>query len=278
MDYKFKEGFYWSAAISALQCEGHHFEDGKCRTTWDEWYEKEPERFYDKIDNSIAVDFYSMYKEDIRLAKEIGLNSFRFSLAWSRVILEDGTVNQKAIEHYGKVIDECIKQGVEPFVCLFHFDMPLHMQNKGGWESREVLANFTRYAKVCFEAYGDRVTKWFTHNEPYVPIEACYFHGQQLVCCHRLADFLDPGEYRGDRDEFGVKSLRHQPRQRGLAHARRAPQDHRMRLAGFEGEAQRLAGAEQVLLPHHVVQRARPHTFGQRRRRVRLQRIARRHV
>ena len=177
MDYKFKEGFYWGAAISALQCEGRHLEDRKCRTTCDEWYEKEPDKFYDKIDNSIAVDFYSMYKEDIRLAKEIGLNSFRFSLAWSRVILEDGTVNQKAIEHYGKVIDECIKQGVEPFVCLFHFDMPLHMQNKGGWESREVLAEFTRYAKVCFEAYGDKVTKWFTHNEPYVPIEACYFHG-----------------------------------------------------------------------------------------------------
>ena len=177
MKYKFKENFHWGAATSALQCEGHHVEDGKAKTTWDIWFEEEPQRFYDSIDNSIAVDFYTMYETDIKLAKELGLKSIRFSIAWSRVILEDGSVNKKSLKHYSNVIDCCIKNEIEPFVCLFHFDMPWEMQKLGGWESRTVLEEFVRYAKICFEEYGDRVTKWFTHNEPYVPVEACYYHG-----------------------------------------------------------------------------------------------------
>lgn len=177
MNIKLPENFFFGAATSALQCEGHHAHLGKEKTTWDMWYEQDPDAFYDRIDNSIAVDFYHKYQEDIDLASEIGLDSIRFSLPWSRIVLSDGTVNQVAIDHYHQVIDYCISKGIEPFVCLFHFDMPMYIQDIGGWESRETLERFTNFAEICFREYGTKVKKWFTHNEPYVPIEGCYFHG-----------------------------------------------------------------------------------------------------
>lgn len=170
------EDFFLGAATSALQCEGHHYEKGKEETTWDEWFKKEPEKFYNQVDNSIAVDFYNRYTEDINLASEIKLDSIRMSLPWSRIIRKDGTINKVAVNHYHNVIDYCLEKGVEPYVCLFHFDMPMYIQDKGGWESRHTLSLFKNFAEVCFKEYGLKVKKWFTHNEPYVPIEACYYH------------------------------------------------------------------------------------------------------
>lgn len=177
MEYKFKDGFYWGTAISALQTEGKHAQDGKGDTTFDVWIKEDPERFFGGEGNSVAVDFYNMYKEDVRLMKEINHNSFRFSIAWSRLIPNgDGVVNQKAVDFYNNVIDELIENGIEPFVCLFHFDMPWIMQEKGGWESLEVVDKYAEYAEIAFRLFGDRVKKWFTHNEPIVPIEGCYLY------------------------------------------------------------------------------------------------------
>lgn len=178
MKYKFKDGFYWGTAISALQTEGTHLGDGKADSTFDMWFKEEPERFFGGEGNGIAVDFYHMYKEDIRLMKELNHNSFRFSIAWSRLIPNgDGIVNEKAVEFYNGVIDELLLNGIEPFICLFHFDMPWIMQEKGGWESLEVVNDFVKYSEIAFRLFGDRVKKWFTHNEPIVPIEGCYLYG-----------------------------------------------------------------------------------------------------
>lgn len=115
---KFKDGFFWGSAISALQTEGSHWEMRKGKTTWDIWIERDPNKFFGGEGNSIAVDFIKFYKEDIKLMKEIGHNSFRFSIAWSRLIPDpiSGEVNQKALDYYNDLINELKNNGIEPFV------------------------------------------------------------------------------------------------------------------------------------------------------------------
>ncbi|MEC2222605.1 MULTISPECIES: glycoside hydrolase family 1 protein [Heyndrickxia] len=175
--YKFPEGFWWGSATSATQIEGASREDGKGINIWDYWYEQEPNRFFDGVGPEKTSDFYHRYKEDIQLMKEIGHNSFRMSISWSRLIPGGvGKVNAKAVDFYNRVIDELIANGIKPFVNLFHFDMPLELQNIGGWENREVIDAYAAYAKICFETFGDRVKKWFTFNEPIVPVEGGYLY------------------------------------------------------------------------------------------------------
>ncbi|WP_160676052.1 glycoside hydrolase family 1 protein [Clostridium sp. C8-1-8] len=187
--YKFPEGFWWGSAASATQMEGAAKEDGKGLNIWDYWYEKEPNRFFDGVGPAVTSDFYHQYKEDIRLMKEIGHNSFRFSISWARLIPGGvGQVNQKAAEFYNNVINELLANDIEPFINLFHFDMPLELQQKGGWESREVVDAYAEYSKICFELFGDRVKRWFTFNEPVVPVEGGYlydFHYPNVVDFNR---------------------------------------------------------------------------------------------
>lgn len=185
LKYEFPKGFWWGSAASATQTEGASDKDGKSQNIWDYWYSNEPNRFFDGVGPQVTSDFYNRYKEDIKLMKDIGLNSFRFSISWSRLIPNGiGEVNKKAVEFYNNVINELIDNNIEPFVNLFHFDMPMILQNIGGWENREVVDAYEKYAKICFELFGDRVKKWFTFNEPIVPVEGGYlydFHYPNVV-------------------------------------------------------------------------------------------------
>lgn len=185
MKREFPEGFWWGSATSSTQLEGAASEGGKGKNIWDHWYEVEPGRFFDGVGPEHTSGFYHRYREDIALMKEIGHNTYRFSISWSRLIPGgEGPVNEEAATFYGNVIDELLKQGIEPFVTLYHFDMPKEMQDQGGFENRRVAEAFARYAKVCFERYGDRVKKWFTFNEPIVPVEGGYlydFHYPTIV-------------------------------------------------------------------------------------------------
>ncbi|UKS64878.1 glycoside hydrolase family 1 protein [Rossellomorea marisflavi] len=185
MKREFPEGFWWGSATSSTQLEGAASEGGKGKNIWDHWYEVEPGRFFDGVGPEHTSGFYHRYREDIALMKEIGHNTYRFSISWSRLIPGgEGPVNEEAATFYGNVIDELLKQGIEPFVTLYHFDMPKEMQDQGGFENRRVVEVFARYAKVCFELYGDRVKKWFTFNEPIVPVEGGYlydFHYPTIV-------------------------------------------------------------------------------------------------
>ncbi|MED3645815.1 glycoside hydrolase family 1 protein [Halalkalibacterium halodurans] len=175
--YRFPEGFWWGSATSATQTEGAAHRDGKGKNIWDHWYEVEPSRFFQGVGPQDTSQFYERYKEDIQLMKEVGHNSFRFSISWSRLIPDGrGEVNPKGVEFYNNVIDELLGQGIEPFVNLFHFDMPMELQKIGGWANREVVDAYEAYAKTCFERFGDRVKKWFTHNEPIVPVEGGYLY------------------------------------------------------------------------------------------------------
>lgn len=174
MNYKFPKDFWWGSASSATQIEGAYNVDGKEQNIWDYWYEIEPDKFHNNIGTKDTSNFYYKYKEDIALMKELCHNSFRFSISWSRLIKADNSINQKAVDFYNNVINTMLKNNIEPFINLFHFDMPMYLQEIGGWENREVVTHYQNYAKICFELFGDRVKKWFTHNEPIVPVEFGY--------------------------------------------------------------------------------------------------------
>lgn len=173
----FPENFFWGASTSATQSEGREREDNKGENIWDYSSKEYNHRFFDGITTENTSLFYKDYREDIKRMADIKLNSFRTSISWSRLIPDGvGEVNQKGVDFYNNVIDELIEKGVEPFINLYHFDMPLSLQKKGGFENREVIRAFKEYAETCFDLFGDRVKYWFTFNEPMIPAEAGYLH------------------------------------------------------------------------------------------------------
>ncbi|SQC93051.1 6-phospho-beta-glucosidase gmuD [Cedecea neteri] len=177
MKYAFPEHFWWGSAASGPQTEGEALNFGKSETIWDRWFAEQPNRFHHGVGPQNTSTFYQRWKQDIALLKKLNHNTFRTSISWARLI-PDGTgeVNPLAVEFYNKVIDELLAQGIKPFINLYHFDMPMVMQEKGGWESREVVDAYAAYANTCFELFGDRVKHWFTFNEPVVPVECGYLY------------------------------------------------------------------------------------------------------
>ncbi len=162
----FGNNFHWGVAIAAAQNEGGFLEDGKSMSIWDAFARRQG-----KIRGShtpfVAADFYHRYKDDLLLVKALGFNSFRFSLSWAR-ILPDGTgkTNKQAIAFYHKVIDECLKLEITPFVTIYHWDLPNVLEKEGGWTSTLFQKWFARYVKVCAENFGDKVKNWIILNEP----------------------------------------------------------------------------------------------------------------
>ncbi len=177
VNYRFPKGFWWGSAASGPQTEGAADQGGRKPSIWDYWYSIEPNCFHNNVGPENTSNFYHLFKEDIKLMKETGQNSFRTSIQWSRLIPDGvGEVNEKAVSFYNQVIDELLANDIEPFMNLYHFDMPMCMQEKGGWESREVIEAYVNYAATCFRLFGDRVKYWFTFNEPIVPVEASYLY------------------------------------------------------------------------------------------------------
>lgn len=177
---KFPEGFYFGSATSSTQCEGAHTDDLKGKDIWDIWYEEEPYKFFDGVGPQDTSTFYKNYKSDIQLLKKVGNNSFRTSISWSRLFPQGfGKINEDAVKFYRNVFEELKRNNIEPFVNLFHFDMPYELQKIGGWENRKVVYYYREYAKKCFELFGDIVKRWFTFNEPIVHVECGY-----LLCYH----------------------------------------------------------------------------------------------
>ncbi|ENM5739019.1 glycoside hydrolase family 1 protein [Vibrio mimicus] len=175
MRYHFPDNFWWGSASSAPQMEGATDRCGKTANIFDHWFTIEPERFHNGIGPTDASTFYDHFEHDIDLLKQLGHNSFRTSISWSRLI-PDGTgeINPEAVAFYNAVFDRLLAAGITPFINLFHFDMPMCQQERGGWESRDVVAAYVRYASHCFALFGDRVKHWFTFNEPIVPVECGY--------------------------------------------------------------------------------------------------------
>lgn len=161
----FPDDFLWGAATAAYQVEGAYRENGKGLSIWD-IYSHLPGTTYQGTNGDRAVDHYHRYREDVRLMAEMGLKSYRFSIAWPRVFPDgSGEINAKGIAFYSDLIDELLKYNITPVATLYHWDLPQALQGQGGWENRATAEHFARYAKTCFERFGDRVRHWITFNE-----------------------------------------------------------------------------------------------------------------
>ena len=158
----FKKGFLWGGSVSSMQTEGAWNEDGKGMSIYDVMPVREG-----CSDWKTAIDFYHRYPEDIALFAGMGFNCYRFSVSWSRVFPDgEGAVNEKGLAFYDRVVDELLKNGIEPMLCLFHFDMPLNLQVKyGGWLGRETVEAFGRYAETLVKHFAGRVKYYIPFNE-----------------------------------------------------------------------------------------------------------------
>lgn len=158
--------FEFGAATSAFQIEGAWDADGKGPSIWDT-FGHTPGKVHDDIPGDVACDHYHRYPEDIELMKWLGLDSYRFSLSWSRILPDGvGKVNQKGLDFYRKLTDSLLEAGITPNATLYHWDLPQALEDRGGWPNRDVAEWFAEYAAVTFDALGDRIGRWATVNEP----------------------------------------------------------------------------------------------------------------
>lgn len=165
--------FLWGASTSAFQCEGATLEDGKGLATVD--VRKVPEGI---ADTSVAADHYHHWKEDIELLKELGVNCYRFSFSWSRIMPDGEQVNEKGLQFYENIIDTCIENGIEPLPTLYHFEMPQALvDNYGGWLDERTIDAYEKYAITCFNRFKGKVKKWVTINEQLIASAASDLHG-----------------------------------------------------------------------------------------------------
>jgi beta-glucosidase len=174
----FPEDFIWGCASSAYQVEGAWNESGKGPSIWDTFVHS-PGKVARSETGDVSVDHYHHYKEDVALMKELGLDVYRFSTSWAR-ILPDGTgsVNQAGLDFYDRLVDELLRNEIEPYVCLYHYDLPQALQDKGGWPNRDTAFAFAEYAHILTRHLSDRVKVWMTHNEPWVAAMAGYIAGE----------------------------------------------------------------------------------------------------
>ena len=204
----FGDDFAWGVSTAALQTEGACNAEGKGASIWDVFSAKKG-----KILNGdkpiIACEFYENYQRDIDLIKQLNIPNFRFSIAWSR-ILPNGTgeANQAGIAHYNKVIDYCLAKGVEPWITIYHWDLPQALEDKGGWTNRDIVGWFTQFTTICAQNFGDRVSNWMVMNEPAVFTGAGYFLGIHAPGRSGLRNFLPAVHHAVLSIVSGAKVLR----------------------------------------------------------------------
>lgn len=187
----FAKDFVWGAATSSYQIEGAGRDSGKGQNIWDV-FTKEPGRVYEGHTGDIACDHYHRFREDVAYMKELGLKGYHFSIDWSRVLPEGtGKVNEKGIDFYNALIDELLEQGIEPYITLYHWELPYEIYKRGGWMNPEIVEWFGQYARLVAERFSDRVKYFFTLNEP-----QCFVGLGFLQGCHA------PGVKAPLRDTF----------------------------------------------------------------------------
>jgi beta-glucosidase len=186
----FGEDFVWGVATAAYQIEGASDVDGKGTSIWDEFTKKKG-KIRDNHHGELACNFYYRYKEDIQLMKSMHIKNYRFSISWPRILPNGiGDVNEAGIDFYNRVINECIDQGITPWITLYHWDLPQVLENTGGWANRAILGWFEEFANVCIKSFGDRVKHWMVLNEPVAFTGAGYFFGKHAPGKWGLKYFL----------------------------------------------------------------------------------------
>ena len=186
----FDTDFLWGASTSAVQTEGAWNRHGKGLSVWDTFVQRK-NTIASNHKHLVAADFYNRYMEDIAIAKSLNIPHFRFSLSWSRILPEGtGSVNQDGIDFYNRVIDCCLENEIEPWITLYHWDLPNELELKGGWTNRAILEWFEEYVMVCMANFKDRVKYWMVLNEPVVFTGAGYFLGLHAPGKKGLKNFL----------------------------------------------------------------------------------------
>ncbi|MFA1538702.1 GH1 family beta-glucosidase [Actinomadura monticuli] len=161
----FPQGFLWGAATAAYQIEGAAQEDGRAPSIWDT-FSHTPGKVLDGDTGDVATDHYHRWPEDIATMAALGIGAYRFSISWSRV-LPDGTPNRKGLDFYSRLVDELLRHGIAPVATLYHWDLPQHLEDAGGWPERDTARRFADYAERVGRVLGDRVHTWTTLNEPW---------------------------------------------------------------------------------------------------------------
>lgn len=163
---RFPDGFTWGTATASYQIEGAAHEDGRGESIWDR-FSKTPGKVTGGDTGDVACDHYHRYKEDVRLIRGLGVQSYRFSVAWPRLFPERGRFNPKGVDFYKRLVDELLQNGISPMATIYHWDLPQWLEDAGGWTSRDTVKYFVEYAHKLFEELGDVVPQWITHNEPW---------------------------------------------------------------------------------------------------------------
>ncbi|KOM44459.1 hypothetical protein LR48_Vigan05g206400, partial [Vigna angularis] len=180
--------------------EGAAKEDGRGLSMWDVFTHKYPEKIKDKSNGDVAVDQYHRYKGDIHIMKNMNLDAYRFSISWSRILPKgklSGGINHEGIDYYHKLIDHLLLNGIQPYVTLFHWDIPQALQEDyGGFLSPLIVNDFQDYAELCFEEFGDKVKHWITLNEPWSFSRGGYALGS--FAPGRCSQWLNPECTGGD--------------------------------------------------------------------------------
>jgi beta-glucosidase len=165
--HQFPADFVWGVATSAYQIEGAWNEDGRGESIWDR-FAHTPGRTRDGATGDVACDHYHRWPEDVAIMKSLAIQAYRFSVSWPRILPDGrGEVNQKGLDHYSRLVDGLLEAGITPFITLYHWELPVTLQDEGGWPARETVEPFVRLADVVSRHLGDRVKLWITHNEPW---------------------------------------------------------------------------------------------------------------
>ncbi len=199
-----KDPFFWGTATSSFQIEGGHDKDGRTPSIWDV-YTVTPGKVKNNDDGRLGINHFDYYEQDLAYLSKLGVNSYRFSLSWSRIIPhKNGHVNSKGLAYYDKILDQLEAQGIRPFVTLYHWDLPTYLQEDGGWENRETALAFAHFTRVVVQHFQNRVNDYITINEP-----QCIIH-----LGHRTLEHA-PGIYLDERR--AVRAVHHLLLAHGLA-------------------------------------------------------------
>ncbi len=175
--HRFPDSFLWGASTSAYQIEGSPLADGAGPSIWQR-FAHSPGRTTNGDTGDVACDHYRRYKDDVKLMSDLGLQAYRFSISWSRILPEGtGRVNKGGLDFYERLVDALLAANIKPNATLFHWDLPAALDDRGGWLNRDVADWFGEYARIVFATLGDRVPMWATLNEPWVVTDGGYLHG-----------------------------------------------------------------------------------------------------
>lgn len=204
---QFPRGFVFGASTAAYQVEGATREGGRGPSIWDAFCAL-PGKVYGGQSGDPACDQFHLFAEDVRLMREMGLQSYRFSIAWSRVMPDGCAVNEAGLDYYQRLTEELLDAGIEPFVTLYHWDLPLALEQEGGWLNRDTAQRFGDYATLVNRRLGDRIRSFVTVNEPNVAAFEGYLFGRHAPGRTDAMEALKAAHHLHLAHAFGAQALR----------------------------------------------------------------------